>query len=102
MASLMMHAPRVSVMSSAAAPGIFDLGHSRSITTCHSPSLSSHMATPLYLVESLKRAVESVASLIISSAKISAARHFVTGSSSQNDLYSGPERIPVHYIITQA
>jgi hypothetical protein len=50
----------------------------------------------------LKRAVESVASLIISSAQSAAARYFVTGSRSHNVSYSGPERIPVRYVVAPA
>jgi DNA-directed RNA polymerase specialized sigma54-like protein len=49
----------------------------------------------------LKPAVESVASLIISSVQ-SAARYFVTRSSSNNFLYSGLERVFVRYVLASA
>jgi hypothetical protein len=57
---------------------------------------------PLYLVVRLKRAVELVALLIISSAQSSAARYFVTGSSNHNALYLGPEIILVRYVLAPA
>jgi hypothetical protein len=60
------------------------------------------MAILLYLVPSLNRAEESLASLIISSAQSSAARYFVTGSSSLNVRYSGAEKIPVRYVLAPA
>jgi DNA-directed RNA polymerase specialized sigma54-like protein len=60
------------------------------------------MANPLYLVVISKRAVESVASSIISSAQSTAAWNFVTGPNSHNFLYSGPEKIPVRYVLAPA
>ena len=68
----------------------------------HSLSSSSHMAMLLHLVPSSNRALESVASLIISSAQSSAARYFVTGSSSHDVLCSGAEKIPVRYVLSSA
>jgi DNA-directed RNA polymerase specialized sigma54-like protein len=56
----------------------------------------------LYLVVSLKRAVELVASLLISSAQLAAALYFVTGSSSQYFFYSGPENISARFVVAPA